>query len=581
MKFYERLNKYIESLDCTAKVLSDKSGVSPATLSRYRSGERIPDMDSEAFTALCKAIAGLAAEKGNPEITYEKVAESFISCSDFVSTDREQFRKKFNMIVTALDINLSNLCQYTNYDVSTVFRIRNGTRQPADPEQFASSVASYVSHKHTSDNAVSIISELIGCEGGEIYDRSVRYAKIKSWLLSGNGKNTDTSGVSSFLNKLDEFDLNEFIKAIHFDDMKVPSLPFQLSTSKMYYGLDEMMKSELDFMKATVLSKSKKPVTLYSDMPMTEMAKDPEFPKKWMGGMAFMLKKGLVLKNIHNLDRPFEEMMLGLESWIPMYMTGQIVPYYLKTVQSGAFHHILRVSGAAALSGEAVFGHHADGRYYLSKTKEDIAYYQKRADDLIENSRQLMDIYRSDRADELSAFLLSDEKNTEKRRNILSVPPLYTLNGELLEKIFESNKIPQKERDGITAHIARQKERFRRMTAVCAVEDEIPIISREEFEEHPVFLQLSEMFFDKDIKYTYEQYERHIELTRDRAENNGGYTVSFTRANAFRNLQIYMREGKWAMISKGNAPSIHFVIHHPKLRNAIENFVPLIVEGNT
>jgi len=580
LKFSERLNKYIDTLGCTAKVLSDKSGVSPATLSRYRSGDRIPDINSESLVGLCRAIAELSVKYGKSELSYEKVFESFTQCSDFVSTDREEFRKKFNMIVTALDVNLSNLCQYTNYDVSTVFRIRNGTRQPADPEQFASSIASYISHKYTSDISISVISELVGCEAGEIYDRSVRYSKIKAWLLSGNGKNTDSSGVSSFLNKLDEFDLNEFIKAIHFDEMKVPSLPFQLPTSKMYYGLKEMMDSELDFMKATVLSKSKKPVTLYSDMPMTEMAKDPEFPKKWMAGMAFMLKKGLVLKNIHNLDRPFEELMLGLESWIPMYMTGQIMPYYLKTVQSGAFHHILRVSGAAALSGEAVFGYHADGRYYLSKTKEDIAYYQKRADELIENARPLMDIYRGDRADELNAFLLADERNTEKRRNILSAPPIYTLSGELLEQILESNKIPQEDFDRITAHVALQKERFRRMSAVSETEDEIPVVSREEFSEHPVFLQLPEMFFDRDIKYTYGQYEKHIELTRERAKNSANYSVSFTHANAFRNLQIHMREGKWAMISKGNAPSIHFVIHHPKLRNAIENFVPPIVEDN-
>ncbi len=33
-----------------------------------------------------------------------------------------------------------------------------------------------------------------------------------------------------------------------------------------------MMDSELDFMKAAVLSRSTEPVFLYSDMPMTEMA---------------------------------------------------------------------------------------------------------------------------------------------------------------------------------------------------------------------------------------------------------------------------------------------------------------------
>mgnify|MGYP006938598022 FL=1 len=88
---------------------------------------------------------------------------------------------------------------------------------------------------------------------------------------------------------------------------------------------------------------------MYSDMPMTEMAKDPDFPKKWMFGMALLLKKGLHLDQIHHLDRSFEEMMLGLESWIPMYMTGQISPYYLKSDPGNVFHHFLKVSGAAVL----------------------------------------------------------------------------------------------------------------------------------------------------------------------------------------------------------------------------------------
>lgn len=68
--------------------------------------------------------------------------------------------------------------------------------------------------------------------------------------------------------------------------------------------------------------------------------------------MALMLKKGLHLCQIHNLDRSLDDMMLGLESWIPMYMTGQIAPYYLKNVQNNVFLHLLKVSGAAALSGE-------------------------------------------------------------------------------------------------------------------------------------------------------------------------------------------------------------------------------------
>lgn len=49
--------------------------------------------------------------------------------------------------------------------------------------------------------------------------------------------------------------MNEYIRSIHFDELKVPTVPFQLPTSKNYYGVEQMKQGELDFFKMTVLSK--------------------------------------------------------------------------------------------------------------------------------------------------------------------------------------------------------------------------------------------------------------------------------------------------------------------------------------
>ncbi len=579
MKFQEQLNIYLQQCGCTAKDLGLRAGLSAATLSRYRSGERIPDMNSAAFNQLCTAIADAAAEKGLPDLTPADVRSGFMACSDFVAADKERLRQNLNTLITVLNLNLSHMCQQTNYDVSTLYRIRNGTRQPTDPDRFASVIASYAARKVKDETDLAALSELIGCPSAQLSDISGRFALLKAWLLEGQAPAAEPSGVSGFLSKLDEFDLNEYIKAVHFDEMKVPSLPFQLPTSRYYSGLAEMMESELDFLKATVLSKSTKPVTLYSDMPMLEMAKDPDFPKKWMYGMALMLKKGLHLNNIHNLDRSFDEMMLGLESWIPMYMTGQISPYYLKNSPHGAFHHFLRVSGAAALSGEAIAGHHAEGRYYLSKTKDDIAYYTRRAEALLENAQPLMDIYREDSAGKLNAFLLTAGRTPGRRRSMLSAPPLYTLTPEHLEALLQRHDVPAEDIRRILDYAAMQREIAEQILASDSIEDEIPRLSRDEYELHPVALPLSGLFYEKDIRCTYDEYLDHLQQTEQFARLHPHYTAIFTAANPFRNLQILMHEGQWAMISKGNAPAIHFVIHHPKLRSAIENFVPPIIEN--
>lgn len=576
MRFYEILNEYIEQLGCMAKDICERSGISAATLSRYRSGERLPALDSDAFDKLCLAIANIAIEKGINETTEYTVREKILSAQDYESVDPKQLLQNFDTLVSMLDINITRLCRHINYDVSTVFRFRNGTRKPAEPRKFAAAVAGYIVREFDSAQDIAVLSGLLVCSDNEITDNSIRFEKLMNWLLSEKVENK--TSVSGFLNKLDEFDLNEYIKLIHFDELKVPSVPFQMPTSKTYFGLKKMMESELDFLKATVLSKSMEPVIMYSDMPMGEMAKDPEFPKKWMFGMAMMLKKGLHLNQIHNIDRSFDDMMLGLESWIPMYMTGQISPYYLKNVQNNVFLHLLKVSGTAALSGESISGYHSEGKYYLTKSKDEVAYYKKRAQELLDNACPLMDIYKEDHAGALNAFLLSDAQTDGKRRSILSSLPIYTMNQNYLEQFLTKHTLSEEERESILAYADAQRSLIEKILKTETVEDEIPYITPEEFERYPMLLSLSGMFCEKEIVYTYEDYIEHLNQTKIFAQTHQNYILNQTSAHTFRNLQIYIHEGKWAMVSKNKAPAIHFVIQHPKLRQAIENFIPPLVE---
>lgn len=536
MKVNEKLNEYIEILGCTAKDISSVSGLSEATISRYRSGGRVPKIDSEAFEQLCKAIDLLAKQKRLSDITQNTVKENFLGCTDLIATDMEQLRENFNALISVLDINIAKLCRHTNYDTSTIFRFRSGSRQPSEPAKFAADVAEYITGQLDSADEKSILAELIGCTAKELSDSSKRFDKIQNWLLSA--KSTRTDSVSKFLTKLDEFDLNDYIKAIHFDELKVPSTLFQLPTSKTYFGLKEMMESELDFLKATVLSKSKASVIMYSDMPMGEMAKNPEFPKKWMFGMAMMLKKGLHLYQIHNLDRSFEDMMLGLESWIPMYMTGQISTYYLKNIQNNVFLHFLKVSGTAALSGEAISGYHSEGKYYLTKSKDEVAYYRRRAQELLASAHPLMKIYKEDNAGALNAFLLSDAHTEGKRRSILPSLPIYTMDPAYLDQFLAKHTVSEAEKEKIKSYAASQRRWIEEILKAEVVEEEVPYMEREEFKRHPIALFLSGMFCEKEICYTYEEYTEHVNQTKMFAKKHPNYILNQTSAYTFRNLQI-------------------------------------------
>ena len=570
MTFSEQLNAYISELNCTAKELTDVSGLSASVLSRYRTGSRVPTTDSEQFMQLVQGIATIANERGYSEFTVEKIQKTLEDCLQDATFPYEHFQINFDALLTSLSINVADLSHFLNFDSSYISRIRNGQRRPSNPQDFAQNVSKYIAG-HCSESDKVTIAKLVHCTTDEINNDSLCRDKIIHWLLNEQIEKKDV--VLPFLSKLDEFDLNEFIRSIHFDELKVPSVPFQLPTSKNYYGIDEMCEGTLDFFKATVLSKSKEDLIANDDTPMADKANGTDFMKKYIFAVALTLKKGLHIHFIHNINRPFEEMMMGLEGWIPMYMTGQISPYYLKDVHNKLFGHFLYSSGAAALSGECIMDYHQNGKMYLTKNKTEMSYYRQRALDILSKASPLMDIYRIESKDAFYSFVERDIVTPGNRRSILSALPIHTLSEELLLQILNHNHIEEADKKRILDFAKKQRQLYENILSNRQIIDEIPVISEMEFLEQPMLLPLSEIFYEKDIVYTYAEYLEHMEQTITYSQNNSNYTVKQNSRYPFKNIQIRILEGKWVVISKNKTPAIHFVIHNPQLRNALENMV--------
>lgn len=183
-----------------------------------------------------------------------------------------------------------------------------------------------------------------------------------------------------------------------------------------------------------------------------------------------------------------------------------------------------------------------------------------------------MDIYREDQAAAFRAFLASDARSAGPRTRLLASPPLATLREETLQAMLSARDLPPADGRRILEHAAAQRDRMETVLAHSPVSDAFPALTREEFERYPPALPLSEMFFDRNLRYTYAEYCRHAEETQAFAAAHSGYTVRPCDA-AFRNISIAVRAGEWALVSKNGSPAIHFVIRYPKLRGAIEAFL--------
>ncbi len=574
MDFNKQLNEYINQLGCSSKELAEASALSPTVISRYRNGERTPNIRSKQLEALTNGLYQLFLNK-KINIDKDTIYTTLSSSLNDINIDLEQLVKNFNEIVSVLNISMAELSRKTSFDASFLSRLRTGNILPSKPQIFIDEVCNFIVNKYNSTAELNAIASLTN---SSIKDLNSAYFEIlANWLSTNVSPKHDY--INDFLTNLDSFNLNEYIKAIHFDEMKVPFVPFYKSGSRTYYGIEEMKKGELDFFKATVLSKSNEDVFMCSDMPMEDMAEDVDFGKKWMFAIAMMLKKGLHLNIIHNVDRPFNEMMLGLESWIPIYMTGQVSPYYLKDFRDDIYNHFNYASGSVALTGECINGYHNKGKYYLTSNKTEVDYYKTKAKCLLNKAKPLMEIYTIANKNSFNAFISSNKKTNEHYRRLLSSLPIHTISEELLTKILKRNKVNEEDIKSIILSVNEQKSRLNAILNTSNIEDEITKLSKEEFEKNPPTLSLSFSFYEKGkIAYNYNEYLEHLQLTKEYAKNNKNYKLNFSSYSTFKNIQITICDKKWVMLSKDNSPSIHFVIHHPKLRNAIENFIPPIIE---
>ena len=570
MKFSDLLNKYLEEFKCSSKKLSDLTGISPSVISRYRSNQRTPEKDSIQAKKIIDALTTLSNKKYKKEEIESEINTS-LNKDDF---DYETFSKNLNDLINTLKINLKDISKYTLFDSSHISRIRYGKTKPSEPIEFSKKVITYIINKYNTSEDLKKLASILYINYKELNQNTLHDQLL---LFLTNNKNTKETKIETFLTNLDNFNLNDYIKAIKFDELKIPNIPFYITKTKTYYGIEEMKKGELDFFKGTVLTKNNK-VFMCSDMPMEDMAKDIEFGKKWMFGIACMLKKGIHLNIIHNLDRPFNEMMLGLESWIPIYMTGQVTPYYFKDIKTNIYQNLTYVSNTLALAGESINGYHNKGKYYLTNNKKEVAYYQEKSQSLLKKASPLMNIYKKDTADLYNDFLKDYYKINEPRTRYLSSLPLFTISNNLLTSILKRNNINKNDITKIINYKNNLTLTYNSILNLSTIGDNIHILTKEEFENIKPNLLLSDIFYEKRINYTYEEYLKHLNETIEFSKKNKNYKLNKLETLTFKNITITILNKQLVIISKEENPTIHFVIKHPKLINAISNFNPLVKE---
>lgn len=405
MNFSDELNNYMLILNCTAKDICDISGLSPALISRYLNKKRAPKINSIYLEKIIDALYQIS-EKNNINLSKETISEALKDTLKPNNINYDAFIENFNTLQCELKISTVELSKALGYDSSFLSRIKSGERRPADFDNFIDNYADFIMSLSQDEDTGIILQKLLSCTNTDLNDTLKFKDLFIKWITSTHVDNSEH--IINFIAMLNDFNLNDYINT-DFNKIKIPSTPVIFKNSKTFFGVEGRKKAEGEFLKTTLLSKCKNPIFLYSNLPMTEAGKDENFRKKVVLATTMILKKGLHLNMIHTVDRPLNEMLMGLEGWIPIYMTGAITSYYFKDPPSNFFLNSYWVSDSVALFSECLKTNEETSMFYVTTKKDEVEYGKKISKFLLSKAKPLMKIFKETDAEDFGNFMSENQ----------------------------------------------------------------------------------------------------------------------------------------------------------------------------
>lgn len=227
------------------------------------------------------------------------------------------FSEKLNYLMVITKTTNTELANALNINQSVISRFKLGKREPGKDSDYFISIAKYFSHKIYKLNMQNKFSPFMNtCSENKLI------ISISEWLK--NNENTNNTNMI----------LNSKNKTMY------------------YYGNEGKQEAVLIFLKnlENIFSET---LYLYSDENMNWML-DENFSKKWSSLLVSILKNGNKIIIIHSLSRNYSELVNAVFKWLPLYLTGNIEPYYIPKLRDSITRRSIFISSNQAVTSNSV-----------------------------------------------------------------------------------------------------------------------------------------------------------------------------------------------------------------------------------
>ena len=391
---------------------------------------------------------------------------------------------------------------------------------------------------------------------------------VASWLIAG--ENPAGSSMNQMMSSIsDAHQLPNFIHPVSAP----PALDLNLPTVSFYYGNDGKRQAVELFLMDVCACDPVPPLLLYSSEEFDWLYEDPAFSRRWAALLIQYISRGGTIKMIHTINRNSSEMLIALQKWVPLYMSGAITPYYYPKLRDRVSRRTLFIAqGHAAITANSIRQNTDGALNALICDKAAVQALELEFSHYLALCRPLMNIFtvqeRASFCENLHAF----EADETALITAAPVPSLASMSLETAQHLAKRGG------DWVLSRWESCMQSFKQQQARGQTITEILNLPDPELVKSGKFpIPMGDLFSGSALFYTASEFAAHLRSTLALLRENKQYQVLLSRGIPA-NILVYAKDDLGAMIVKLSTPSIAFAITEQRLSAAFWAYLLNIVE---
>lgn len=466
------------------------------------------------------------------------------------------FAKKLEFLMNITGTSNVELAEAVGLDASHVSRLRRGERKLPRHQKFITAMSLYFAEQAVAEYQKNALREAL-CPGEEWPENLQKAAALIGDYLASPLHEQEHS-VNLFLDNLTSYTPPETGDFIPYTD----SLPASGETA-FYYGKKGKQQAVIRFLQAVLAKDEPQTLLLYSDEEMDWLT-DKNFVGTWSYLLMRILQNQNRVKIIHNTSRRSQELLVGISKWLPLYLTGNIEPYYCPQASASPLRRTIFIAPkTAAVMSNSVTNQNADGLNLYLTDPQAVAAAEAEINTYFTLCLPLVRFYTTEKTADLTKILCDFTKKSDTAISAHNSPSLMTMPWQLARSLSKRLQFEELQQNYKKA-AAKFKQQLEQGTSITEI---IKLPCRRDIDKGRITLPYRSGFYFKNANYLPEEYRAHLNNLIKLMERYDNYKLVFNN-NINENILIISREKSGTLIARKNDPTVLMAVYEPNMCEA-------------